>query len=75
LNDHQRGAPLEEAPVKKDSTLDLLTIMSDKVTVQFKVANDRYQTDAGAPFASEPYTRGRVQYSAQSRQIICKKFC
>ena len=34
-------------PVKKDSTLDLLTIMSDRVTVKFKIGEDKYETDTG----------------------------
>jgi hypothetical protein len=38
---------LVEKPVKKDSTLDLLTMMSDKVTVKFKVGPDKYETDTG----------------------------
>jgi hypothetical protein len=47
LNDHQRGANLQEKRVKKDSTLDLLTIMSDKVTVKFKIKADEYETEVG----------------------------
>lgn len=47
LNDHQRGADLQEKPVKKDATLDLLTIMTDKVTVKFKVADDKYEMEQG----------------------------
>ncbi|KAF8190134.1 hypothetical protein BJ912DRAFT_1022250 [Pholiota molesta] len=47
LTAHHRGAELETKPVKKDSTLDLLTIMTDKVTVNFKVARDKYETETG----------------------------
>lgn len=47
LNDHHRGQDLQEKPVKKDSTIDLLTIMSDKVTVKFKVGPDMYETETG----------------------------
>ncbi len=47
LNDHQRGADLQEKPVKKDSTLDLLMIMSDKITVKFKVRDGDYETEIG----------------------------
>ena len=32
---------------KKDSTVDLLLVMSDKVTVKFQVANDGYETLEG----------------------------
>jgi len=34
-------------PVKKDSTLDILTVMSDRVTVKFKVGHDIYETEIG----------------------------
>ena len=47
LNDDQHGAELETQPVKKDSTLDLLTIMSNKVTVKFKLGEDNYMTEVG----------------------------
>ncbi|KAH9007734.1 hypothetical protein EDB84DRAFT_1591299 [Lactarius hengduanensis] len=47
LNDHQRGANLEEVHTKKDLTLDLLTIMTDKVTVKFKIAPNEYVTEKG----------------------------
>jgi len=47
LNDDQRGADLETQPVKKDLTLDLLMIMSDKVTVKFKLGEDNYVTEVG----------------------------
>ena len=47
LTNHQRGAELEEKTVKKDSTLDLLTIMSDKVTVRFKIAHEKYLEEKG----------------------------
>ena len=33
--------------MKKESTLDLLTIMSDKVTVKFKVGDDEYEKEIG----------------------------
>jgi hypothetical protein len=32
---------------KKDLTIDLLLVMSDKVTVKFKVAEDMYETEKG----------------------------
>jgi hypothetical protein len=32
---------------KKDLTVDLLLVMSDKVTVKFKVAGDKYETEKG----------------------------
>jgi hypothetical protein len=32
---------------KKDLTVDLLLVMSDKVTVKFKVADDNYETVEG----------------------------
>ena len=47
LNDHQRGADLQEKPVKKESTLDLLTIMTDKVTVKFKTSAVKHDTLIG----------------------------
>jgi len=47
LDDHHRGADLVEMPVKKESTLDLLTIMSDRVTVSFKVGEDKYEKERG----------------------------
>jgi hypothetical protein len=47
LNEHQRGDVLEEKPVKKETTLDLLTIMSDKVKVRFKLGDDKYETEVG----------------------------
>ena len=47
LNEHQRGPELEEKPVKKDLTCDLLTIMSDKVTMKFKIGTDKFVTDRG----------------------------
>ena len=34
-------------PVKKESTLDLLTIMSDRVTVNFKVGENKFETEKG----------------------------
>ncbi|KAF8804508.1 hypothetical protein BYT27DRAFT_7020127, partial [Phlegmacium glaucopus] len=42
LNDHQCGEALQEMPVKKDSTLNILTVMSDRVTVKFKCHICRY---------------------------------
>lgn len=47
LTNHQCGADLEEKLVKKDSTHDLLTIMSDRVTVRFKVADEEYVEEKG----------------------------
>jgi len=47
LNDDQHGAELETQPVKKDSMLDLLMIMSDKVTMKFKLGEDNYVTEVG----------------------------
>jgi hypothetical protein len=38
---------LEDQVVKKDLTLDLLTIMSDRVMVKFKIAADTYETVKG----------------------------
>lgn len=38
MNDDQRGDELQEKPARKDSTLDMLTIMSDRVTVKFKIS-------------------------------------
>ena len=47
LNDDQCGADLETQPVKKDLMLDLLMIMSDKVTVKFKLGEDNYMMEVG----------------------------
>jgi len=47
LNTHQRGAGLEERPVKKVSSLDILTIMSDRVKVKFMVGADKFEVDTG----------------------------
>jgi len=47
LNDHQRGADLQEKPVKKDSTLDILTVMSDRVKVKFIVDAGKCEVDKG----------------------------
>ncbi|KAF8963735.1 hypothetical protein BDZ97DRAFT_1919514 [Flammula alnicola] len=47
LNDHQCGDDLQEKPGKKDSTLDLLTVMTDKVKVRFKVGADKYEMETG----------------------------
>ena len=41
LTHHQKGATLETLVAKKDLTADLLLVMSDKVTVKFKVAGDK----------------------------------
>ena len=38
---------MEAMPVKKESTLDLLTVMSDKVTVKFRLSVDEYVTKVG----------------------------
>jgi hypothetical protein len=32
---------------KKDLTIDLLLVMSDRVTVKFKVAGNKYETEKG----------------------------
>ena len=37
MNDHHCGETLQEEPIKKDMTLDLLTVMSDRVMVRFEV--------------------------------------
>ena len=47
LNAHQRGADLEERPVKKVSSLDILTIMSDRVKVKFMVGANKSEVDTG----------------------------
>lgn len=47
LTHHQRGATLETVVAKKESTVDLLLVMSDRVTVKFKVAGDTYETEKG----------------------------
>jgi hypothetical protein len=47
LNEHQRGTILQEKPVKKDSTLDILTVMSDRVTVNFKNGDKKTVTEKG----------------------------
>ena len=47
LNNHQRGPNLQEKPVKKDSTLDILTVMLDRVSVKFKVGVDKCEVDKG----------------------------
>lgn len=47
MNEHQRGSILQEKTIKKDSTLDLLTIMTDRVTVKFKTVGDSYDTVIG----------------------------
>jgi len=47
LNDHQYGPDLQEQPAKKDMMLDLLTIMSDQVTVKFKLGDEKYVTEVG----------------------------
>jgi hypothetical protein len=44
----QRGdSRLEEKLVKKDSTRDLLTMMSDRVTVKFQVGTEKFETETG----------------------------
>ena len=45
LNDHQCRADLQEKLVKKDSTLDIHTIMSDTLKVKFIVGADKYEVD------------------------------
>ncbi|KAF8270622.1 hypothetical protein EI94DRAFT_1770791 [Lactarius quietus] len=47
LNNHQQGPELKERPVKKDLTLDLLTVMSDKVVVRFKTGPDKFDIEKG----------------------------
>ena len=47
LNAHQRGADLEERPVKKVSSLDILTVMSDRVKVKFMVGPNKSEVDTG----------------------------
>jgi hypothetical protein len=47
LNDHQRGTDLHESVIKKDSTRDLLTVMSDRVKVKFMVGKDKYEMETG----------------------------
>ncbi|EDR01052.1 uncharacterized protein LACBIDRAFT_312616 [Laccaria bicolor S238N-H82] len=47
LDNHQCGADLQEKPVKKESMLNLLTIMTDKVTMKFKISADEYDTLMG----------------------------
>ena len=44
-NTNQQGEELTKKPVKKESMLDLLTIMSDRVMVKFKVRADTYETE------------------------------
>lgn len=48
LSDHQCGRYPQEQPVKKESICDLLTIMSDKVVVKFKVGPDSYEIETGS---------------------------
>ena len=47
LNTHQRGADLQEKPIKKASTLDILTVMSDRVKVKFMVGTNKSKVDVG----------------------------
>jgi hypothetical protein len=47
LNDHHRGDKLEESPVKKDSTKDLLLMMTDRVPVKFKGSDGKSTTEVG----------------------------
>jgi len=47
LNAHQHGADHQEKPIKKASTLDILTVMSDRVKVKFMVGANKSKVDAG----------------------------
>jgi hypothetical protein len=47
LNGHHCGAKLVANPIKKELTLDLLTIMSDRVIVNFKVGENKFETEKG----------------------------
>ena len=47
LNEHQREPDLQEQPTKKETMLDLLTMMSDWVTVKFKLAGEKHVTKIG----------------------------
>ena len=47
LNDHQCGADLQEKPVKKVSTLDILTVMSDRVKVKFIIDAGKGEVEKG----------------------------
>ena len=47
LNSHQCGANLREKPTKKDAMLDMLMIMTDKVTVRFKAEDRSYEMVIG----------------------------
>ena len=47
LNDHHCGANLVAMPVKKDQTLNLLTIMSDGISANFKVGENKLEMKRG----------------------------
>ena len=47
LNGHQNGEDLQEKSMKKNLTHDILTVMSDRVKVKFKVRPDVYETETG----------------------------
>ena len=47
MTDFQRGHDLHESAVKKDLTLDFLTIMTDRVKVMFKMVGDTYDVEIG----------------------------
>lgn len=34
-------------PVRKDSTIDLLIIMSDRISVKFKLGGDKFEKETG----------------------------
>ena len=42
LNKHQCGEKLEAKPTKKELICDILEVMSDKVTVKFKIVVDKF---------------------------------
>jgi len=47
LNAHQCGADLQEKSIKKASTLDILTVMLDRVKVKFMVGANKSEVDVG----------------------------
>ena len=47
LDDHHCRANLVAMPVKKDQMLDLLTIMSDRISVNVKVGENKLQMERG----------------------------
>ena len=47
MNVHQRSEALQEKPVKKESTLDLLTMMSDRVAIKFHIGNGQSVSEVG----------------------------